>query len=209
MTKVLPINIILVLTLALTNCGSGGAQSNNNPPPPVSLSLSSLQMTPGNASVAPGAVQQFTATGKYSDGSSKDLTASAQWKTSDSNIASVAGGKVTGVGAGTVMVTATSGKLSASATLKVNSAATNLASISVSPTASSLPVNTSQQFTATGTYKDGSSRDLTALVSWASTFSSIATVDVTGVATVMSAGSTTISASLGGITGSTSLTVTA
>jgi len=210
MKKVTAILAIISLSLVLAACGSGGgSSSNNNTPPPVTASLTSLQVAPGNASVAPGAVQQFTATGKYSDGSSKDLTGSAQWKTSNSNIASVAGGKVTGVGAGIVMVTATSGKFSASATLQVNSAATNLASISVSPTASSLPVNTSQQFTATGTYKDGSSRDLTALVSWASTFSSIATVDVTGVATGMSAGSTTISASLGGVTGSTSLTVTA
>jgi len=210
MKKVTAILAIISLSLALAACGSGGgSSSNNNTPPPVTASLTSLQVAPGNASVAPGAVQQFTATGKYSDGSSKDLTGSAQWKTSDSNIASVAGGKVTGVGAGIVMVTATSGKFSASATLQVNSAATNLASIAVSPAASSLPVNTSQQFTATGTYKDGSSRDLTALVSWASTFSSIATVDVTGVATGMSAGSTTISASLGGVTGSTSLTVTA
>src|SRR5690349_10961682 len=210
MKKVTAILAIISLSLGLAACGSGGASSSNtNTPPPVTASLTSLQVAPGNASVAPGAVQQFTATGKYSDGSSKDLTGSAQWKTSNSNIASVAGGKVTGVGAGIVMVTATSGKFSASATLQVNSAATNLASISVSPTASSLPVNTSQQFTATGTYKDGSSRDLTALVSWASTFSSIATVDVTGVATGKSAGSTTISASLGGVTGSTSLTVTA
>jgi len=210
MKKVTAILAIISLSLVLAACGSGGgSSSNSNTPPPVTASLTSLQVAPGNASVAPGAVQQFTATGKYSDGSSKDLTASAQWKTSDSNVASVAGGKVTGVGAGTVMVTATSGKFSASATLKVNSAATNLASIAVSPAASSLPVNTSQQFTASGTYKDGSSRDLTALVSWASTFSSIATVDVTGVATGMSAGSTTISASLGGVTGSTSLTVTA
>jgi len=210
MKKVTAILAIISLSLVLAACGSGGgSSSNNNTPPPVTASLTSMQVAPGNASVAPGAVQQFTATGKYSDGSSKDLTGSAQWKTSNSNIASVAGGKVTGVGAGIVMVTATSGKFSASATLQVNSAATNLASISVSPTASSLPVNTSQQFTATGTYKDGSSRDLTALVSWASTFSSIATVDVTGVATGMSAGSTTISASLGGVTGSTSLTVTA
>ena len=210
MKKVTAILAIISLSLVLAACGSGGgSSSNNNTPPPVTASLTSLQVAPGNASVAPGAVQQFTATGKYSDGSSKDLTGSAQWKTSDSNIASVAGGKVTGVGAGIVMVTATSGKFSASATLQVNSAATNLASIAVSPAASSLPVNTSQQFTATGTYKDGSSRDLTALVSWASTFSSIATVDVTGVATGMSAGSTTISASLGGVTGSTSLTVTA
>jgi uncharacterized protein YjdB len=210
MKKVTAILAIISLSLALAACGSGGgSSSNNNTPPPVTASLTSLQVAPGNASVAPGAVQQFTATGKYSDGSSKDLTASAQWKTSNSNIASVAGGKVTGVGAGIVMVTATSGKFSASATLQVNSAATNLASIAVSPAASSLPVNTSQQFTATGTYKDGSSRDLTALVSWASSFGSIASIDVSGVATGKSAGSTTISASLGGVTGSTSLTVTA
>ncbi len=210
MKKVTAILAIISLSLALSACGSGGGSSSNNTPPPgVTASLTSLQVSPGNASVAPGAAQQFTATGKYSDGSSKDLTASAQWKTSDSSIASVSGGKVTGFGAGTVMVTATSGKFSASATLQVNSAATNLASISLSPAASSLPVNTSQQFTATGTYKDGSSRDLTALVSWASSFSSIATIDVTGLATGKAAGATTISASLGGVTGSSSLTVTA
>jgi len=210
MTKVLPTTIILVLTLVLTNCGSGGAQSNNNPPPPVSLSLSSLQMTPGNASVAPGATLQFTATGKYSDGSSKDLTASAQWKSSDSSVASIAAaGKVTAVGAGTVTVTATSGQMQATAIVQVTSAATNLASIAVSPAGSSLPVNTSLQFTATGTYKDGSSRDLTSLVNWASFATATATINAGGLATGVAAGSTTITASLGTIIGSTSLTVTA
>jgi trimeric autotransporter adhesin len=210
MTKVSNFLILLSLTLILAACGSGGGSSSNtNPPPPVTASLTSLQVTPGTASVAPGAVQQFSATGKYSDGSSKDLTASAQWKTSDSNLASVAGGKVTAVGAGTVMVSATSGKFSASATLQITSAATNLTSIAVSPAASSLPVNTSLQFAATGTYKDGSSRDLTALVNWASSSTAAATISASGLATGMAAGSTTISASLGGITGSTSLTVTA
>ena len=210
MTKVSNVLIFLSLTLALAACGSGNGQSGNNTtPPPVTASLTSLQLSPSATSIAPGAIQQFTAMGKYSDGSSRDLTASAQWKTSDSSIASVAAGKVTAVGAGTVMVSATSGKFSASATLRVTSAATNLASISVSPAASSLPVNTSQQFTATGTYKDGSSRDLTALVSWGSSFGSIATIDAAGLATGKAAGSTTISASLGGITGSTSMTVTA
>jgi uncharacterized protein YjdB len=210
MTKVSNVLIILSLTLALAACGSGNGQSGNNTtPPPVTASLTSLQVSPSATSIAPGAIQQFTATGKYSDGSSRDLTASAQWKTSDSNVASVAGGKVTAVGAGTVIVSATSGKFSASATLQVTSAATNLASIAVSPVASSLPLNTSLQYTATGTYKDGSSRDLTALVSWASSFTSIATVNAAGVATGKSAGSTTISASLGGITGSSKLTVTA
>jgi uncharacterized protein YjdB len=209
MKKVTAILAVISLSLALAACGSGGSSSINNLPPPVTPSLTSLQLNPGSASVAPGAVQQFTAMGKYSDGSSKDLTASAQWKTSDSNVASVAGGKVTAVGAGTVMVSATSGKFSASATLQVTSAATNLASIAVAPAASSLPVNTSQQFTATGTYKDGSSRDLTTLVNWASSSTATATINASGLTTGMAAGSTTISASLGGIKGSTSLTVTA
>ncbi len=210
MTKVSNVLIVLSLTLALVACGSGGSSSNsNNPPPSATASLTSLQVAPGAASVAPGAVQQFTATGKYSDGSSKDLTASAQWKTSDSAIASVAAGKLTAVGAGTVMVTATSGKLSASATVQVTSAATNLASIAISPVAASLPVNTSLQFTATGTYKDGSSRDLTALVNWASFSTATATINPSGLATGIAAGSTTITASLGSIAGTTSLTVTA
>ncbi len=210
MTKVSNVLIVLALTLALVACGSGGSSSNsNNPPPSATASLTSLQVAPGAASVAPGAVQQFTATGKYSDGSSKDLTASAQWKTSDSAIASVAAGKLTAVGAGTVMVTATSGKLSASATVQVTSAATNLASIAISPVAASLPVNTSLQFTATGTYKDGSSRDLTALVNWASFSTATATINPSGLATGIAAGSTTITASLGSIAGTTSLTVTA
>src|SRR5579864_3401182 len=210
MTKVLPTTIILVLTLALTNCGSGGAQSNNNNPPPASATLASLQMSPGSASVAPGVTLQFTATGKYSDGSSKDLTASAQWKSSDSSVASIAAaGKVTAVGAGTVTVTATSGQMQATAIVQVTSAATNLASIAVSPAGSSLPVNTTLQFTATGTYKDGSSRDLTALVNWASFATATATINAGGLATGVAAGSTTITASLGTIIGSTSLTVTA
>jgi uncharacterized protein YjdB len=176
----------------------------------VSPSLTSLQVSPGSASIVPGASQQFTATGKYSDGSSKDLTASAQWNTSDSSIASLAGaGKVLAMGAGTVTVSATSGKFQSSATLQVTSAAANLASIAIAPAGSSLPVNTSLQFTATGTYKDGSTRDLTTLVNWASSSTAAATINASGLATGVAAGSTTISATLGGIKGSTSLSVTA
>src|SRR6185437_6841193 len=213
MKKFTSVLFVVSLCLVLAACGGGASQSGNTitpPPPAVTPSLTSLQVTPGAVSVAPGATQQLTAMGTYSDGSSKDLTASAQWSTSDSNIANVAvGGKVTAVGGGTVIVTATSGKSHASATVQVTSAAVNLASIAVSPSASSLPVNTSLQLTATGTYKDGSTRDLTTLVNWSSSSTAIATVNAAGLAVGVAAGPTTISASLGSIKGSTSLTVTA
>lgn len=215
MTKVCSILGIVFLSLGLAACGGGGSQSNNTTPPPTppptaSPSLTSLQVSPGAVSVAPGALQQFTATGKYSDGSSKDLTASAQWGTSDSSIAMVAGaGKITAVAAGTVTVIATSGKFQSSSTLQVTGAAVNLVSIAIAPASSFLPVNTSQQFTATGTYKDGSTRDLTTLVNWASSSTAAATINASGLANGVAAGSTTISASLGGIKGSTNLSVTA
>ena len=213
MKKFLCTLAVSLLSVALVACG-GGASSptgGSNPPPPVaSPTLSSLQVTPGIASVAPGSSQQFTATGKYSDGSTQNLTSSAQWSVSDSAVASLAAaGKVTALGAGTITVSATSGKFQATATLQVTSAATNLASITVLPATASLPVNTTLQFTATGTYTDGSSRDLTPLVNWASSSTAAATVTGAGLATGVAAGTTTITAGLAGIHGSTTLTVTA
>jgi uncharacterized protein YjdB len=172
--------------------------------------LSSLQVTPGTTAVGTGATQQFTATGKFSDGSSKDLTSSVVWSSSDPAIATInASGMATGVLSGAVTITAKSGSVQGIANLNVTVAAVNLSSISVAPAASSIPVNTTQQFTATGSYSDGSSRDLTALVTWASTASAVATIDPTGLATGVAAGPTTISATLGTVSGSTSLTVAA
>jgi len=129
---------------------------------------------------------------------------------SDSNIASVsAGGIATGSASGTVTIKATSGSVESNASLTITAAAANLVSISLSPAASSIPVNTSQQFTATGTYSDGSSADLTSLVTWNSSTTATAIVSVIGLLTAVAAGSTNISASFAGVSQSTLVTVTA
>jgi trimeric autotransporter adhesin len=160
-------------------------------------------------SIAPGTTQQFSALGSFSDGSSKDMTASVQWSSSDASLASIAtSGMANGVTSGVVTITATSGSIHGTATLTVTVAAANLNSISVAPAASSIPVNTTQQFTATGAYSDGSSRDLTALVTWGSS-GAAATIDANGLASGVAAGTTTISATLGAVSGSTTLTVNA
>ncbi|HEV2728926.1 MAG TPA: hypothetical protein VGV15_02745, partial [Terriglobales bacterium] len=74
--------VLIICTISLlSSCGGGASSSTSgggtSVPPPPTASLTLLQVTPGNASVAATATQQFTATGKYSDGSSKDLTSSA------------------------------------------------------------------------------------------------------------------------------------
>src|SRR5437016_3331850 len=208
--------LLIVCTISLlSSCGGGGSSSTTsgsgpNVPPPPTASLTLLQVTPGNASVAASSTQQFSATGKYSDGSSKDLTSSVLWSSSDTSVASVNnGGLATGVVVGVVTVTAQFGAMQGSATLNITNAGTNLTGITLSPVAASVPVNTAQQFTATGNYNDGSSRDLTALVTWGSSSTAVATVDGNGLVTAVAAGSTNISATLGSISNSTSLTVTA
>ena len=84
---------------------------------------------------------------------------------------------------------------------------TTLTSIVVTPANSSILTGASQQFTAMGTYSDGSARDITSQARWTSSDTRVATINARGLATGVSAGNTTISASLAGVMGSTLLTV--
>jgi hypothetical protein len=89
---------------------------------------------------------------------------------------------------------------------------TNLAlvSIAVSPGNPELAVGVTGQFTAKGTFADGSTGDITDLVTWASATPSAATISDTGVAAALAPGTTAITASLAGVTNPTdTLTVLA
>src|SRR5262249_54727418 len=85
-----------------------------------------------------------------------------------------------------------------------------LQSISISVAAGSIAKGSTVQFTAIGTFGDGSTQNLTNSVSWNSSNTSVATVSGSGLASGVGGGSTTITASQGGITSNTvSLTVSA
>ena len=83
-----------------------------------------------------------------------------------------------------------------------------LVSISVTPTNPSITAGGQQQFTATGNYSDGSHQNLTNSATWTSSATTVATINSTGMATGVAAGTTTIQAASGTIAGSTTLTVT-
>jgi uncharacterized protein YjdB len=201
--------IVLSLSLLLAAC-SGASSNPSGGGQPGPASLAGLSVTPNSVSVSASATVSLHAMGVYSDGSTRDLTASATWSSSDSNVVSVSSsGVATGVATGVVTITARSGAFSGSATLTVNTAGANLTSLTLSPTNPSVPVNTTQQLTATGSYSDGSSRDLTALVTWSSSTIANATVDPFGLVKGVAAGSATITATLGSVSQSTSVTVTA
>jgi uncharacterized protein YjdB len=83
-----------------------------------------------------------------------------------------------------------------------------LTSIAITPTAPSLGKGTSLQLTATGVFSDRTTQDLTDSVGWTSADSTFATVNPTGLVTGTAAGSTTITATQGGVAGATPVTVT-
>jgi len=82
-----------------------------------------------------------------------------------------------------------------------------LVSLAVTPANPSVAIGTPQQFTATGTYGDGSKQDLTSSATWSSSTTSVATINAAGLANAVSVGNTTIQAASGTINGSTTLSV--
>src|SRR5450755_2315368 len=84
-----------------------------------------------------------------------------------------------------------------------------LMAIAVGPPDSSIAMGLSSQFTATGLYSDGSKQDVSSQVVWSSANAAAASINNTGLAKAAGPGSTTISATLEHMSGSTSLDVTA
>ncbi|HVO78931.1 MAG TPA: putative Ig domain-containing protein, partial [Candidatus Bathyarchaeia archaeon] len=84
-----------------------------------------------------------------------------------------------------------------------------LVSIAVTPANPSIMQGATQQFTATGTYANNSTQNLTNSVIWMSSATGTASISTSGLATgVNPGGPVTITATLGAISGTTSLTVT-
>jgi hypothetical protein len=97
----------------------------------------------------------------------------------------------------------------------IGCANTGLDSVQVTPTTQALTVGQTAQFTATGTYGNAnhlSTQNVTSLVTWTSSVPSVATVSASGIATAVSAGTTTITANAAAFNGpvksSATLTVT-
>jgi len=211
----------IVLALAHGGCSSGGSagstsgsSSSSNPTP----TLSSIAVTPANPSIAVGAIVRLTATGTYSDQSTQDVTASATWTSSAVAVATVGSGTTgtpgvaTGVSIGTATITAAAGSVSNSVKLAVVGSPV-VTSIAITPASPSLSAGSTTQLTATATYSDGTSGDISHAATWASSNTGTAVVEThgqssPGLVTALASGSTTITATYTGITGTDAVTVT-
>ena len=168
--------------------------------------LVSLTISPMSAALPLGTSQQFTATGTYTDGSTQDLTGSVTWASDSPAIAAVGtGGLVIGNAMGTANISASSGTVANSTGITVT--APILLSLTISPGSATIAKGTSQQFTATGTYANGNTQNLTSAVNWSSSAPSVAVIAARGLAAGTGIGSATITATAGTITATAELSV--
>ena len=189
--------LLVSLVVPFVGCGS-------------STDVDSITISPTAISLGTGSTAQLTAIGTVGHGShpssSQNITATVTWTSASATVATVSSaGVVTGVGAGTTLITAsmqgfggliTSNQASVTVTGSGgNTGGGNLASLAIIPGSQAVasPGQTGQ-FLAIGTTSSGATEDLTGQVLWSSSSASIATISSSGLAKGLSQGTTTITA---------------
>lgn len=180
--------------------------------------LARIDVNPAPAiSLVRGQTHSVTAIGTFTDGTTGDITNQVLWSSSNEAVAAVSNleqsrGTVTAIAPGNTSITATDAVtgLVGSTLVFVNGEAPSLVALTVSPNPESISVASSTQFSATGTFSDGTMQSLTNVVTWSSSTPTVATVDTTGLARGVAQGQTTITAAAPGtaVRASASLTVT-
>ena len=160
----------------------------------VNPTLTTITVTPASPNLQVGGTLQLIATGNNDDGSTKNLTTSSTWTTSDASKVTVSStGLVKGIASTTgVTITATNGTVSGTDTVTVGQTTQTL-SLSSSPSSPiSLTIvgsNSTITFTAT---LNGS--DVTNSTTFTSNNTSVISAPTGNTATIVGVGSATITA---------------
>src|ERR1700722_6794559 len=158
------------------------------------------------SSLPVGESESVTATGTFSDGSTQKLTDSVTWKSSPLTVASItAQGNLKALTQGTAQISATNAGVTGNLSIAVGPPA--LLQIAVASTQLSLPVGESELLTATGSFSDGSTQNLTDSVTWSVSPPKVASINAQGDLKALAQGVAQVSATYQGLAGSTSISV--
>lgn len=207
-TKILFCSAGLLGAALVAGCG-GGDQGRDPILGMPGATLVSIAVTPATASIALGTSQQFVATAVYSDGSAQDVSTKSAWTSATPAVATVttASGNATGVSQGSAVISATFSGKTGTATLTVAPAA--LMSLAITPPAVTLFAGESRQLTATATYSDGTSVNVTTQSQFTSANTAAVSSTTQGLITGVASGSSTIGAAFGGKTATATATTAA
>lgn len=198
--------ILLFAIITLTGCGGG-----KSPATPV---LTTITITPSSVSLLLNDTHQFTAVGKDQNGNIMVITPT--WNVSgsigtispDTGITTTFTPEALGSGA----ITATVGSVSGSATISVVEEPPVLTSITIEPASVSMPNGTTQEFSVVGRDQFNSIIALSSDPEWSTTVGSGSVAPISGNPTTFTATTvcySTISATVGSLTATAQVTITA
>src|SRR5713226_5958183 len=198
--KTLALGVVsVVCALLLVACGNDHHK----------VTVTSIAVGPATATINAGGTQQYTAIESLSNGMTMDVTTQVTWNSSNPAAATIntSSGLATGVGSGTTTIMATLSGVNGTATLTVIGAT----KVTVTPITKTIMAGATFQFMATATIPAAGGgttmQDVTQTATWSSSDMTIGTINSTGLATGVAMGSTTITASFEGATGTANLTV--
>jgi hypothetical protein len=188
---------------ALLACSDGGPASGNIVEPD---DVARVEVTPTAMTLASGGTGQLTAT--LFAGSGAVLTGrSVSWSSSGADIATVStSGLVTAVGAGTAIITATSGGRNGTAQVTVTASGGAPARIALLPTSATILVGGTVPLAAS-VYDAQDRLTSQGTVVWSSSNTAVATVSTAGVVVGVAAGTAQVTAAIGTIRATATVTV--
>ncbi|HEV8076620.1 MAG TPA: Ig-like domain-containing protein, partial [Candidatus Acidoferrum sp.] len=191
------VSLLAAFALILSGCATTTSSSKTGGTAP------SITAQPANTTVTVGQ------TASFSVGASGTSPLTYQWRKNAANISGATASSyltpATTSGDNSakfdVVVSNPDGSMTSSAAvLTVNATGATLQSIAVTPASPSIGIGNTLQLTATGTYSDNSTKNITGSVTWASSNALFATIDMTsGLATGVAVGTTQITATLGSV----------
>jgi hypothetical protein len=145
----------------------------------------------------------------FDDGSSEDVTGEAQWRSNNERAVATDNGSLGLNNVGTATISASFGGFSGSSEVTVSGA--RLQSVAIVPGSVSVAVGETRPLGLSGLYEDGSTREIGARATWASSQPGVARVaggtGAPGAVTGVAAGTTTITATVQGQHASAMVTV--
>lgn len=187
----------LIALLTLAACGGGDPAAPVVPP----VTITTVSVSPPTNTMVVGESASLTTAVGTSDGTNTTAL-SPVWTSSAPAIVTVSPtGVATGVSAGSAIVSATIGGKTGTASVTVLS----VSALNIAPTTAALVEGEFRDLTAMATLSNGTSSVRAA--TWTSSAPTVASVTGTGRVTALAVGTSTISASVAGVTASAAITV--
>ncbi|HXC47757.1 MAG TPA: Ig-like domain-containing protein [Candidatus Sulfotelmatobacter sp.] len=191
------VSLLAAFAITLGGCATTTSNSKTGDTAP------SITAQPANTTVTVGQ------TATFSVGATGTSPLTYQWRKNTANVSGATATSYTtpattsgdnGAKFDVVVSNAAGSMTSSAAVLTVAATGVTLQSIAVTPASPSIGIGNTLQLTATGTYSDNSTKNITGSVTWASSNTLFATIDMTsGLATGVAVGTTQITATLGSV----------